>query len=190
MKSKTPNNSPNPKFKMPNRRSIRLQKYDYTHTGAYFVTICTQNQKRLFGDVSDKHMTLNNAGRMVQMIWNELPEKYHGVETDAFQIMPNHVHGVVVLVGANGQPRGTNGQPRGVAPTMSLPDVVHRFKSMTTKRYTDAVKTAAWPPFPGRLWQRNYYERIIRNENELNRIRKYITGNPVTRDTDRENTNR
>ena len=79
------------------------------------------------------------------------------------------------------------GQPQGVAPTLSLPDVVHRLKTLTTKRYSDGVKQHDWPPFPGKLWQRNYYEHIIRNENELNRIREYVVNNPLQWELDREN---
>lgn len=200
----------------PNRRSIRLPGYDYSQAGAYFVTICTQNRECLFGDIVNREMVLHSAGRMVETVWNELPKFYPHVSTDAFQIMPNHIHGIVVItrsdavssVGAGpracpvvGQPRENGrsrdvGQPRGVAPTaakstightLSLPDIVHRFKTMTTKRYADGVKQHGWPSFPGKLWQRNYYEHIIRDENDMARIREYITNNPAQWDTDREN---
>ena len=154
------------------RRSIRLRGYDYTSAGAYFATICTQERACLFGDVADGQVRLNDAGNMVESIWSELPGHYPGVEVDAFIVMPNHLHGIIVLVGAGpracpdqmgrptptGQPRGVApatapgshaypeadaptqagqppdlGQPRGVAPTMSLAEVVHRFKTLTTK---------------------------------------------------------
>jgi hypothetical protein len=82
------------------------------------------------------------------------------------------------------------GQPQGVAPTLGLPDVVHRFKTMTTKRYADGVKRLGWEPFRGRLWQRNYYEHIIRNEESFNRIREYILTNPMRWALDRENPHR
>ena len=82
------------------------------------------------------------------------------------------------------QPRN-DGQPRGVAPTLSLPDVVHRFKTMTTKRYIDGVKQNGWAPFPGKLWQRNYWEHIIRDESELNRIREYIRNNSAKWELDK-----
>ncbi|MDL1968196.1 MAG: transposase [Deltaproteobacteria bacterium] len=200
-----------------NRQSIRLRKYDYSKAGAYFVTICTQNKKCFFGNMVNDEMVLNDAGQMINIIWNELPINYPGVNIDEFQIMPNHVHGIIILVGAGpcacpemtdhidmdqsqitgqsrkfdkGQPRGDKGQPRGVAPTaagLSLPDVVHRFKSLTTARYIHGVRQKQWPPFPGKLWQRNYYEHIVRDENELNDIRKYIMDNPRKWDLDREN---
>ena len=164
------------------RRSIRLRDYDYSQGGAYFVTICTQNRECLFGDVADGDMRLNDAGRMIQAVWDEIPTNYSGIETDEFAIMPNHIHGIVIIVGATpcGRPHTGQaqvlGQAQGPAPTtmLSLSDVMHRFKTMTTKRYTDGVKQFGWPTFPGRLWQRNYYEHIIRNDDELNRIREYI----------------
>lgn len=189
------------------RRSIRLKGYDYRQAGAYFVTICTQDQAFLFGQVAHGEMRLNEAGKMVCDVWNDLPAFYPGVQTDAFIVMPNHIHGIIILVGADprvcpaqpsvgvgpraypGQPQEM-GQPQGVAPTLGLPDVVHRFKTMTTKRYADGVKRLGWEPFRGRLWQRNYYEHIIRNEEYLDRIREYILTNPMRWALDRENPHR
>jgi len=188
------------------RRSIRLRGYDYTRPGAYFVTICTQNRECLFGDVIGGEMQLNGAGGMVWSVWDALPKRYPDVDIDAFVVMPNHIHGIIVLTGPtpaapvgagpracpeelHGQPWGVDGQPQGVAPTsrMSLPDVVHRFKSLTTARYCHGVYERAWQPFPGRLWQRNYYEHIIRNERALQRIREYIINNPLRWHLDVEN---
>src|SRR6266480_3465833 len=80
------------------RRSIRLHGYDYRQAGAYFVTICTQEHSCLFGDICDEEMTLNEPGRMVLNVWNELPQHYPGVDVDAFVVMPNHVHGVILLL--------------------------------------------------------------------------------------------
>jgi putative transposase len=189
------------------RRSIRLKGYDYRQAGAYFVTICTQDRAFLFGQVVHDEMQLNDAGKMVYDVWNDLPAFYPGVQTDAFIVMPNHIHGIIILVGADprvcpaqpsvgvgpraypGQPQEM-GQPQGVAPTLGLPDVVHRFKTMTTKRYADVVKQLGWEPFRGRLWQRNYYEHIIRNEESLNRIQEYILTNPMRWALDRENPHR
>jgi len=213
------------------RRSVRLPGFDYAQAGAYFVTICTQERACLFGAAVDGQIRLNDAGRMVQATWEGLPEHYPGVDVDAFVVMPNHVHGIIVLVGAApcgrpaprgrpvmtesgppvgaaprvGQPRGVVGHPRGVvgqpqgvaptssgepsggAPTLSLPDVVHRFKTMTTKRYADGVRQHGWPRFRVRVWQRNYYEHIIRDEESLHRIRQYIADNPGRWTLDPEN---
>lgn len=135
-------------------------------------------------------MRVNHAGNMVKTVWDEIPDHYPGIDVNQFIVMPNHVHGIIVIVGAapcgrpvlaNGMAQKT-GQAQGPAPTggveLSLPDVVHRFKTMTTKQYADGVKQSGWPRFYGRLWQRNYWEHIIRHEPELNRIREYIHNNP------------
>jgi REP element-mobilizing transposase RayT len=115
------------------------------------------------------------------------PNIIQGGEIDAFVVMPNHIHGIIILVGAGPRACPALGQPQGVAPTLSLPDVVHRFKTMTTKRYADGVEQCGWRLFPGRLWQRNYYEHIIRNEGDLDAIRRYIACNPLRWHLDREN---
>ena len=176
------------------RQSMRLYEYDYSQAGAYFVTVCTQNRDFLFGEITDGRMVPNDAGRMIQSSWDELPHHYPGIDIDAFVAMPNHIHGIIVLVGAgpracpgNGKLQEDGGQPRGVAPTLSLPDIVHRFKSLTTTRYKHGVQQFGWIPFPGKLWRRNYYEHIIRNEEELDRLREYIVNNPAQWALDDEN---
>jgi putative transposase len=169
------------------RRSIRLPSYDYTRAGAYFVTICTQDRECVFGEVVQGQMMANTAGQMIESVWRQLPQHCPCVEADAFVVMPNHVHGIIILVGAGPRACPDSGQPRGVAPTISLPDVVHRFKSLTTARYRRGVHNNGWPPFPGRLWQRNYYEHVIRNEEDLSRVRQYIAENPAQWDQDPEN---
>jgi putative transposase len=174
------------------RRSIRLKTYDYTQVGAYFVTIVTHGRACLFGDIVESQMRLNEAGRTVQAVWDDLSIQYPGVDCDAFVIMPNHIHGIIVLVGAGPRacPTGgrvESGQPQGVAPTLSLPDIVHRFKTLSTKRYIDGVKRSGWTRFAGRLWQRNYFEHVVRDEESLNRIRQYILDNPTRWALDPEN---
>jgi REP element-mobilizing transposase RayT len=190
------------------RRSIRLKDFDYSNPGGYFVTICASNRKYLFGKIANSKMQLNKTGKMIKLVWNELPQNYPGVNTDIFVVMPNHIHGIIVLtpVGAGpcacpggGQPQGVvptipstrasydNGQPRGVAPTMLLPDVVHRFKSLTATYYRHSLKQQGLRSFPNKLWQRNYYEHVIRNEEKLNLIREYVLNNPLQWLYDREN---
>jgi putative transposase len=179
------------------RRSIRLKGYDYSQAGAYFVTMCAQHRELLFvtDDVVD----------MIQRWWDKLPEKFPGVETDAFVIMPNHMHGIIV-VGvvprddpSSGQTRAPCGPPlrghgrsaptTGIAPTVAptLGEMIQWFKTMTTNEYIRGVKELNWTPFPGKLWQRNYYEHIIRSEIELNAIRQYIVNNPLKWEQDRDN---
>ena len=170
---------------LPRRRSLRLKDYDYTQSGAYFVTICAQRKSCLFGRIVNDAMQLNDAGEMIQQVWHELPSHYPGVDIDAFVVMPNHVHGIIVLESEPGQAPGAALTDQGS--TMSLGDVVHRFKSLTTAQYRHGVKTKGWRTFPRQLWQRDYYEHVIRNEEELNRIRQYIIANPVQWALDREN---
>lgn len=169
-----------------NRRSLRLRGYDYTLNGMYFVTICVEARQCLLGNVHDGRMHFNPIGEMVRDVWSGLP-RYQGAEIDAFVIMPNHVHGIIVL--NNNSVRATPcgcpysmgashdiGQAQGPAPTFSLFDIVHRFKSLTTTRYRQKKGDGA---IRGRLWQRNYYEHVIRNDSELDRIRQYIHNNPA-----------
>jgi putative transposase len=190
------------------RRSIRLKGYDYSQAGAYFITICTQDRACLFGKVVNGEMRLNDAGRMVLAEWNMLPERFPHVVLDAFVVMPNHVHGIVVItnpatddtattaptiVGTGLVPVPNAGATTRVAPTVgdivapTVGDIVGAFKSRVTVEYIRGVKTSGWPPFRGRLWQRNYYEHIIRNERALNAIRQYIIENPLRWHLDREN---
>ncbi|MDD5094035.1 MAG: transposase [Dehalococcoidia bacterium] len=180
------------------RRSIRLKDYDYSQAGAYFVTICIQNRECLLGDVLDGEMHLSQAGEMVIRVWDDLTVRYPAVALDEFVVMPNHVHGIVIVgalfVGAQ--------QMAGIKPAISADDVTVRagtrpaptlseiigtFKSITTKEYTVGVAQNGWAPFHQRLWQRNYYEHIIRNEDDLNQIREYIQTNPLNWDHDENN---
>jgi len=192
------------------RHSIRLQGYDYSQAGAYFITICTQNRERLFGEIADGEMKMNDAGQMVQTVWDEMPNRFDGLELDRFVVMPNHIHGVIVLPrrgescirpcicpiippGIHSNPPNGYSTDHGgeykIRPYGTLPGTVGRifqaFKSITTHEYTNGVKQHGWLPFPGKLWQRNYWEHIIRNESELNRIRDYVNNNPTEWESDR-----
>jgi putative transposase len=177
------------------RRSIRLKGYDYELAGAYFVTICTQGRACLFGVVADGEMCLNDAGRMIEQWWFELNQKFPAVETDEFLIMPNHLHGIVVItdvpVGADLRvgpvPEGERPAHQGAHAGAPLQTVIQWFKTMTTNEYIRAVKTASWPSFNRRLWQRNYFEHIIRDEESLLRIQQYILDNLSRWGFDREN---
>jgi REP element-mobilizing transposase RayT len=158
------------------RRSLRLKGYDYTQAGAYFVTICAQDRACLFGNVVDEGMCLNDAGHMLATLWNDIPSQFADVDVDAFVVMPNHVHGIVVLPDA----ATAVGAP-------ALGKVVAAFKSTTTVHYIRGVKTRAWPEFRQRLWQRNYYEHVIRDEKALDRVRQYVDENPARWASDDEN---
>jgi REP-associated tyrosine transposase len=180
------------------RRSIRLPGYDYAQDGAYFVTICTQERLCVFGGVSGGKMLHNDAGRMVGRWFLELEKKHETVRCDDYVVMPNHFHGIVEFKGENvdGDEQGAHaGAPLQTIDgddvdndgVVALAHVIQWFKTMSTNEYIRKVKQHDWPPFPGRLWQRNYYERIIRSDTELNRIREYIVQNPATWDTDELN---
>jgi REP element-mobilizing transposase RayT len=198
------------------RRSIRLTGYDYAQPGACFVTICTQDREPLFGKVEDGRLRLNPAGEMVWRWWHELSNKYPVVRTDAAVVMPNHFHGIIVIGGQPEKRQPETGQPRRAAPPddgasvgatlcgrprpgddvaagatprdrPALGEIVGWFKTMTTNEYIRGVKQRGWPPFPGRVWQRNYYEHIVRDRDSLDRIRNYILTNPERWAWDREN---
>lgn len=205
-------------YRFYNRKSIRLQKHNYAAPGIYFVTICTQNRKCLFGEIMHGRLELNDRGNMVQKTWHEIPKYYSNIDIDVCQIMPNHIHGIIIVkstnhllapVGANPRVRPNTeisqnvktpyqkrlaqdtGQTQGSAPTVTgkisgLPDIIKRFKSLTTKQYIDGIKRCNWPPFDKRLWQRNYHEHIIRNNDELNKIRIYIKKNPTNWQDDQD----
>jgi REP element-mobilizing transposase RayT len=176
------------------RRSIRLHEYDYAQEGAYFVTICARNRKCLFGEVTDGEMTMNAWGQIVYDEWVKSAEIRKEIQLDVFVVMPNHIHGIVVItrdedgrkhdrVGATGRSplRQPNNAPRGPA-KRSLGSFIAGFKPAVTKRINE-IRGAPRAP----IWQRNYHEHIIRNETSLNRIRQYIIENPLRWDTDREN---
>jgi len=150
------------------RRSIRLADFDYTTAGVYFVTVCVQDRVPLLGNLSGGKMQENEAGLMVRAAWEGLPEHYPGVSVDAFVSMPDHVHGILVL---------NDHDPNDAA--LSLPDIMQRWKSWTTTLYRRGVNEQNWQPFPSRLWQRNYYERIVRDEKEWQRYKDYIGHNPL-----------
>ena len=176
----------------PQRKSRRKPDYDYSQPGYYAATLCTQNRACLFGVIIDGDMQLNEAGRMVDETWHEIPEHYPGIALDAMQIMPNHLHGIIVVCEVGTAPRGRpfsmpgNGRAQGPSPT-TLSDVMERFKSLTTKRYIDGVRAQGWHSFSGKLWQRSYHDRIIRNETELIKIKSYICSNPREWDADENN---
>jgi REP element-mobilizing transposase RayT len=169
------------------RRSIRLKGYDYTQPGGYFVTLVTFQRKCLFGEIANQEMQLNDCGRALEHCWRAIPEHFPNVELGAHIIMPNHVHGIILLNG-----RGTICLRRGTiyrAPTMeqfgkpvegSIPTIVRTFKAAVTRRLGREFNLTS-------VWQRNYYERVIRDEKEWDRIHRYIESNPAQWESDEEN---
>ncbi len=182
----------NPKIHQ--RRSIRLQGYDYSQAGAYFVTICAHKKECLFGKIVNDAVQLNEWGKMIVTCWEAIPEHFPNVELDAFVVMPNHVHGIMMIQGGRGEAfaevarwktpdRSANASPlRPGTQANSLGAIVQNFKSVSTRKINQLRGTAGLT-----IWQRNYYEHIIRGENELNRIRQYISDNPLHWVLDKEN---
>ena len=157
------------------RRRLRLADYDYCSAGAYFVTIGTHGRACIFGDVDDGTMILNAAGQLAQDEWLHLPERFHHIQMDACVVMPNHIHGIIMIDTAEAAPH--------------LGSIVGAFKSITSVLYARAAKRGDFMPLRGRLWQRNYYEHVIRSEQALNSIREYIANNPLQWSLDCENPN-
>ncbi len=203
------------------RHSIRLKGYDYSKEGLYFITICTQNMEHIFGEIIDGKMILNNAGKMINKIYNELEKIFPNIKLHEYIIMPNHFHCIIeiVVVGAdsisarvlsdsisarvlsdsisarvlsdlhnnsNDKPktRGdieseTRGDMESPPTITTIPNIIQTFKRYTTIEYIKMVKQNILPPFDKRIWQRNYYEHIIRNEEIYLKISNYIINNPL-----------
>jgi putative transposase len=159
---------------MRRRKQIRLREYDYSLPGAYFVTICTKDRRRLFGGIVDGRMVCNEYGAIVHSCWDDIPVHYPLVQTDELMVMPNHIHGIIII----DEPVGaihklplpcTRAERRG----MLLPKILGRFKMNSVKRINIIRNTPR-----ASVWQRGYYDHIIRSGKSLNRIRDYISTNP------------
>lgn len=152
------------------RHAMRLQGYDYDQEGAYFVTICTFQREYLFGEIdAEGVMGLNVYGKIVMTQWARLPQHYPHVELDTFVVMPNHVHGIVVLSDKGTKKHG-------------LSEIIRGFKTYSARRINDSRGTLGTP-----IWQRSFHDEIIRGETALNRIRQYIQTNPAQWAFDTEN---
>jgi len=155
------------------RRSIRLKGYDYSSDGVYYITVCTQERVNLFGEVGvgadsiSARMELNHAGKMIETIYNETINLYKNITSDICVIMPNHLHCIISISRADMES----------APTIG--DVMQSFKRNTTIKYINGVKSGIYPPFNKRIWQRDYYEHIIRDKNDYEQRWQYIDENPA-----------
>jgi len=168
---------------LPQRKSLRLKDFDYSTDGAYFVTICTRDRQLIFGNVIDHAMNLNHYGYIVDSVWRGLSERFTQIKLDEFVVMPNHVHGIISVVGAVHEPPLHHELPiQTKRRNMLLPKMVGYFKMNSAKRINQLRNTPGTP-----VWQRNYYERVIRDEHELQVIQKYIADNPVKWNEDPEN---
>jgi len=160
------------------RRSIRLKEFDYSQPGGYFVTIVTHHRRCLFGEVVDGIVQLSEAGRIVNEMWRGLSERFANASADLFVVMPNHVHGIVTvgaqLIGPDGGGEGAMNR------AATLGQMIRAVKAASTHRIRQSTDLEI-------VWQRNYYEHVIRDEESLNRIRQYILDNPIRWELDPEN---
>ena len=175
----------------PNRRSIRFKGYDYTSPGWYYITICTHQQECIFGNIRNGEMVLSPIGKIAQKYWLEIPDHFKHVELDEFVVMPNHIHGIIII---NDNRRGV----RSNAPTEPNNNInpENYFSQISPQSGTLGVIIRAYKSSVTRwcrknnydqsIWQRNYYEHIIRNDKELYEIRKYIINNPMKWELDNE----
>jgi len=174
------------------RRTIRLKDYDYSQAGLYFVTICVQRHECLFGKMINGEMILNEYGKIVQMVWDELPQHYKNVELGEFVVMPNHIHGIIIItdctglaidmglaVGAGLKPAPTMATT-GESKTHGLSEIVRALKTFSARKINEMRNTCG-----EKLWQRNYYEHIIRNDKSYQYIADYIINNPAEWEKDK-----
>jgi len=164
------------------RRSIRLKDYDYSQAGAYFITICTHERKCSFGDIRDGKIELTEVGEIASKYWVEIPEHFASVQMNEFVVMPNHLHAVVKINHVGVQ----NFEP-----------LQHKYQHTISKSVGSIIRAykstvSHWCKANGHdyfRWQRNFYEHVIRNEDDLDEIREYIVNNPLKWDLDSENPN-
>lgn len=182
----------------PQRESIRLPGYGYSDEGAYFVTICTKKRDCLFGEVRNGTVELSKIGQIVRDYWLEIPKHFENVQLDEFVIMPNHLHGIIVLekrVECIQPLQNNNVGVQYIEPSPGIDPAPNKYQHVIPKSIGSIIrsfKAAAtrWcreNSLEGQIWQRNYYEHIIRSEIPLNKIRRYIMGNPLSWQLDIEN---
>jgi REP element-mobilizing transposase RayT len=164
--------------KMEHRKYNRLSGYDYSQNGQYFVTVCTYNRIEWLGKIENDRMILNECGQVISECWHDIPEHYRNVRLDESAVMPNHVHGVIVISNVIGTEQCSVPIKR-----VSLSKIIKSFKDTCIKRIRSESGNISFS------WQRSFYDHVIRNENELMEIREYILNNPKKWDLDVENNN-
>ena len=167
------------------RKRNRAWWHDYSSPGVYFITICTRNREHYFGEISNKKMQISEIGKIACQCWEKMPEISLDIELDYYGVMPNHLHGIIIITNKTGNRRDGSLQPGDEdwenRRLQRLPKVMGSYKSVVTRMANDIP----WDLFFG--WQRSYYDHIIRNEKSLNIIRRYILNNPANWSEDLEN---
>ena len=173
---------------LPQRKSTRLKGYDYAQAGLYFITICVKNRKCLFGNITNSNLILNDAGKKANECWLEIPNHFSNTQLHEHIIMPNHVHGIIEIVGANQySPDNEYNRAKNISPLRSpsktIGSVVRGYKIGVTKWFRENMGDKY--PVGQSIWQRNYYDHIIRNEKSYQTISEYIMNNPIKWDEDK-----
>ncbi len=168
----------------PHRKSIRLKNYDYSQNGYYFVTICTKNREEYFGQINDDEMILSQYGKIAKQSWLEIPEHFEDIRVDEHVIMPNHIHGIVIIDSGD-EPVGNRHacSLQEERQYQKLPVVIGSYKSSVTRELNQMHDKFHFK------WQKSYYDHIIRNDKSLDRIRHYIHYNALKWEYDQENKN-
>jgi REP element-mobilizing transposase RayT len=169
--------------KFPTRKPIRLKEYDYSTTGYYYVTICARNRENIFGKYENTvgaplacaRIELSMIGQIIQNQWVDTPNQYHNVDIDTFIIMPNHIHGILII-----------NKREGASPSPTILQIIRSFKSKSALEYIKYINDNNLN-VSGKIWQRSFYDHIIRNEKSLQKIREYIANNPLKWDDDENN---
>jgi len=162
---------------MRERKRTRLENYDYSKNGYYFITICAENREEWFGKVEKEEMILNQYGKIVNQCWDDLPSHYFNCSLDTFVIMPNHIHGIIVILNNN-----TVGNGLKPFPTHGLSEMIRGFKTFSSRKINEEIKNDN--KFQ---WQKSFYDHVIRNEKSLHNLRHYITFNSLKWELDIEN---
>lgn len=193
------------------RRSIRLKGYDYSKQGIYFITICCHHRKCWFGIIENEKMILNEYGQIAYNEWDELPKRFSNIDLGEFVIMPNHMHGIIVIhspgttisgpgapvfngpgasdfIGSGASPDPTDQTGPMIPNNPTIGDMVGAYKSLAAVECLKIFKPNNIDQMMGKLWQRNYYEHIVRDEQSFNRISEYIKNNPKNWQNDKFHT--
>lgn len=170
------------------RRSVRLRGYDYSREGAYFITICVENRYHLFGEIGNQEMLLNAYGEIAYLTWEKLPSRWPHIQMGAFQIMPNHMHGIIVI---HDSPSGMDTK-RGPVSTKvqwaikpTVGQIVGAYKSCVLTECLKVAKTQVPEIYLGKIWQRGFWDHVIRDVNSMDCISQYIIHNPKNWKDDR-----
>lgn len=175
-------------YKLPRRKPTRYKDYDYNLPGYYFVTVCAQDMDLIFGNVRNGEMILNKWGEIVKRCWEEIPQHFESAELDHYTIMPNHLHGMVIINPNDKTNTAKVGNAKFAFPTeedrtkMLLSKMIQQFKRQVTIEIKTSFKVDEI------IWQKSFYDRVIRNEKELYQIRKYIKQNPLKWELEKNST--